>query len=162
MAQAPDRRVCVHASYINANKTVAQGRRISKEAAVTDPTMGEIHNAIQHLQLPFTGENKRYSRDTLDFGRLKVQIKGDDGKPLIPSIPTRKALFVELAKLCKLHKGRQGKGGQPAGNPLAQAAALVAAFSGSAPSSGAGASSSGASGSSGGGGGGKKGKKGRK
>ena len=42
-------------------------------------------------------------------GRVRVQLKQGDGKPVIDDIPTRKALFLEVAKLLPRHPNRQPK-----------------------------------------------------
>ncbi|GLI61726.1 hypothetical protein VaNZ11_004142, partial [Volvox africanus] len=149
----PDRRVIVYPQYIDALKTVAEGRRIPKSLACEDPNVGEMHDSCNLLKLHSTIEGKHYPRDWLPRCRIRVQLKGDDGKPVDPEIPDRRTLLVKLAELVVKHPGRVG--GKPrqqsAASKLAEAASAAV---GAGPSSGAGSGSKPAPS--------KKGKKGKK
>ncbi|KXZ46639.1 hypothetical protein GPECTOR_42g850 [Gonium pectorale] len=82
---------------------------------------------------------KHYPREWLPKGRLRVQLRGADGKPANPDIPDRRTLLIRIAELVPKHPGRV------AGKHKQGAKQLDA---GAGPSAGAGGSSSaGASGS---------------
>lgn len=102
-----DKRVILYPNYINAKKTVAEGRRIPKERACENPNVVEMVDCcIKGLKLPAQIEDKSYSRDWLVRGRLRVQLKDDAGKPLVADIPTRTALMLRIAELVPKHPSR--------------------------------------------------------
>lgn len=96
--------------YINSKKTLAEGRRISSSQGVENPNVAEIHDCCNYLKLPCLVElNKAYSRDFMQRGRVRVQLKTDDGLPVNPAVPTRKALMLKVAELIPKHQGRTNK-----------------------------------------------------
>ncbi|PNH08467.1 Signal recognition particle protein [Tetrabaena socialis] len=56
--------------------------------------------------VPAAVPRKHYPRDYLPKGRIKVQLRGDDGKPINPDIPDRRTLLLRLAELVPKHPGR--------------------------------------------------------
>ncbi|GLC46906.1 signal recognition particle 19kDa [Pleodorina starrii] len=163
----PDKRVIVYPQYLDANKTVAEGRRIPKDLACDAPFVSELYDCCNLLKLESAIEAKHYPRDWLPKGRIRVQLKGDDGKPVNPEIPNRRTLLLKLAELIPKHPGRAagGKARQQS------AAAKLGEMAGGAGGSGSGAGPSGSAAAAAGGGGGaggskpapsKKGKKGKK
>eukprot|EP00271_Cylindrocystis_brebissonii_P023398 TRINITY_DN9687_c0_g1_i1.p1 TRINITY_DN9687_c0_g1~~TRINITY_DN9687_c0_g1_i1.p1 ORF type:complete len:154 (-),score=26.40 TRINITY_DN9687_c0_g1_i1:822-1283(-) len=112
MASEVDRSrwVCVYPVYLNSKRTVAQGRRIVLSSAVENPTLAELCGCCEYLRLCFHPEpDKGYSRDLMERGRLRVQLKKDDGTLANPFVPNRKTLFLKLAALVTKHVNRQGK-----------------------------------------------------
>ncbi|KAH7622252.1 putative Signal recognition particle 19 kDa protein [Nannochloris sp. 'desiccata'] len=113
-----DKRVVVYPCYLNSNYTVSQGRKIPKIAACDNPAAPEIYDCvIQGLKLPADIEMKRHPRDWKYPGRIRVQLKDDQGNLVNPDIPTRHTLFLKIAELVPRHPGRSGKakaGGQAA------------------------------------------------
>eukprot|EP00898_Chlorokybus_atmophyticus_P002375 jgi/Chlat1/3138/Chrsp21S03364 len=102
--------LCVYPQYIDAKKTIPEGRRIPVDKAVINPTIGEMADCLNFLKLPFLFEpNKRYSRDWMVPGRVKVNLKSADGSCINPNIATRQALYLELGRLVPKHPRRQGK-----------------------------------------------------
>ena len=81
----PPRWVIVYPAYLNAKKTLVQGRRLSKAKAVDNPLCSEIRDVCTSLELPVDIEPKHYprelARDPIHSGRVRVQIKNDDGTP---------------------------------------------------------------------------------
>ena len=60
----PSQFLCLYPSYIDASKTIKQGRRIGQEKAVDTPTVSDISGALQQLNIRHVLEpNKGYSRD---------------------------------------------------------------------------------------------------
>ncbi|EDQ85912.1 uncharacterized protein MONBRDRAFT_28897 [Monosiga brevicollis MX1] len=102
----PARFVVLYPAYINARLTVQEGRRIAKELAVENPTPREILTILLKLQaekgltIKFEG-NKHYSRDYLQVGRARVQLKNSDGSAICPDIQTRKQLWCYVAQQIK-------------------------------------------------------------
>ncbi|KAF8068165.1 unsaturated glucuronyl hydrolase [Scenedesmus sp. PABB004] len=124
MAAQPstDRRVIVYPDYINATRTVAQGRRIPADKACDTPTLPEMLDVCaKALHLPAEIEAKRYPRNwcvemgkEVCFGRLRVQLKNADGTPVNPDVPNRRELLLKLAEFCAKHPNRHRKPGKDA------------------------------------------------
>ncbi|BBN05542.1 signal recognition particle subunit SRP19 [Marchantia polymorpha subsp. ruderalis] len=96
--------------YINSKKTLAEGRRISTSAGVENPNVEEIHDCCNYLKLPCLVEpHKAYSRDFMQRGRVRVQLKHEDGTLVNPAISSRKALMLKVAELVPKHQGRAKK-----------------------------------------------------
>lgn len=87
----PERWVVIYPPYINANKKIVEGRRISKTASVTDPTIDEIIKALKLLGLRYKDEpTKCYSRDSVfEIGRIRVELFKQTDEPINPEIPSR-------------------------------------------------------------------------
>eukprot|EP01094_Clydonella_sp_ATCC50884_P025297 TRINITY_DN6599_c0_g1_i2.p1 TRINITY_DN6599_c0_g1~~TRINITY_DN6599_c0_g1_i2.p1 ORF type:complete len:143 (-),score=51.34 TRINITY_DN6599_c0_g1_i2:11-400(-) len=85
--------------YINANRTIQEGRRLPKEKACVNPSLQEIKEICDFLKVPCVLEpTKVYSRNTLLSGRARVLIK-KDGKPVNPDIPSKNHLMRKLGEL---------------------------------------------------------------
>ncbi|XP_066348800.1 signal recognition particle 19 kDa protein isoform X1 [Miscanthus floridulus] len=79
----------IYPVYLNSKKTVAEGRRIAAAKACPDPTCIEIADCCSHLKIPHAVElDKAYPRDFFQVGRVRVQLKKDDGSPVNPAIKT--------------------------------------------------------------------------
>lgn len=113
-----DKRVIIYPNYLDNRKTVAEGRRIPKELACEAPNALEILDCVtKGLKLEAEAEMKSYSRDWMVPGRVRVKLRNDDGSPVNPDIPSRRALLVKVAELVPRHPGRVN------GRPAAVAAA---------------------------------------
>ncbi|KAL3693352.1 hypothetical protein R1sor_007003 [Riccia sorocarpa] len=96
--------------YINSKKTLAEGRRINASLGVENPNYVEIRDCCNYLKLPCLEEpHKAYSRDFMQRGRVRVQLKREDGSLVNPAVPTRKALMLKVAELVPKHQGRAKK-----------------------------------------------------
>jgi len=91
----------IYPSYLDASKTMKQGRRIGLEKSVDTPTAQDLSDAlaslnIRHVQQPHKG----YSRDQTTLwdnpGRVRV-----DPAILESSLYTKRSLMVELASIIK-------------------------------------------------------------
>jgi signal recognition particle subunit SRP19 len=92
--------VILYPAYIDAKKTLAEGRRISKLKAVENPTIQEIQQALTQLKIDFFIEStKAYPRDWSQRGRIRVRLFDEDHKSLHETIKTRKELFIQVAEL---------------------------------------------------------------
>ncbi|GAQ82691.1 signal recognition particle 19 kDa protein [Klebsormidium nitens] len=106
---------CIYPAYIDKKKSSQQGRRVLATLAAENPQAYEIADCCTYFKLPTVLElNKSYSRDFLQPGRVRVQIKREDGSPVNPAIPNRKKLLEEVAKMVPKHTGRQKKAAEPA------------------------------------------------
>ncbi|XVF87056.1 hypothetical protein PTKIN_Ptkin18bG0089800 [Pterospermum kingtungense] len=87
--------------YINSKKTVAEGRRISLIKACENPTCVEIADCCSHFKLPNAIEiDKAYPRDFMQRGRVRVQLKKEDGTLYNPAISSSKYNFKN--NLCQM------------------------------------------------------------
>uniref|UniRef100_A0A0K8TTI0 Putative signal recognition particle 19 kDa protein n=1 Tax=Tabanus bromius TaxID=304241 RepID=A0A0K8TTI0_TABBR len=113
-----ERWVCVYPAYINSKKTRQEGRKLAKQHCVENPTYMEIRDVLSVTNLHIAIENKQYprekSKELLYRGRIRVQIKNDDGTPVNPEFPTRESVFLHLGHKIPLLKTRQNKGSEPA------------------------------------------------
>lgn len=55
--------VCIYPAYINSKKTRAEGRRITKQKCVENPTHQEIRDVLQAAGFRLGVENKLYPRE---------------------------------------------------------------------------------------------------
>ncbi|EEZ98192.1 signal recognition particle 19 kDa protein [Tribolium castaneum] len=110
-----ERWICIYPAYINSKKTVAQGRRIAKEKCVENPTHQEMRDVLSAAGLQVGVENKLYSRERskelLYRGRIRIQLKKDDGTPVNKDFPTRESVMLHLCEMIPKLKIRQNKSG---------------------------------------------------
>ncbi|XP_014252491.1 signal recognition particle 19 kDa protein [Cimex lectularius] len=125
-----ERWICIYPAYINSKKTIAGGRRVPKDKAVENPTYLEIKDVLTAAGgIKFGVENKLYPRETskevLYRGRIRVQLKDDNGKPLNPDFPTRESVMLHLCNMIPKLKTRQGKQGGEQGSHSTQSGAAT-------------------------------------
>ncbi|NXW72588.1 hypothetical protein DUI87_30716 [Hirundo rustica rustica] len=89
-----ERFICIYPAYLNNKKTIAEGRRIPIDKAVENPTSTEIQDVCAAVGFNVLLEkNKMYprewNRDVQYRGRVRIQLKQDDGNPCLPQFPTR-------------------------------------------------------------------------
>ncbi|XP_034936224.1 signal recognition particle 19 kDa protein [Chelonus insularis] len=108
-----ERWVCIYPIYLNSKRTRAQGRKLIKSKCVENPTHQEIRDVLIAAGLKVGVENKLHpkerSKELLFRGRIRVQLKNDDGTPCHPDFPTRDSLLLHLGTTIPNLKTRQGK-----------------------------------------------------
>ncbi|XP_030768194.1 signal recognition particle 19 kDa protein [Sitophilus oryzae] len=108
-----ERWICIYPAYINSKKSIAEGRRIAKSRAVENPTYQEIRDVLVASGLNVGVENKQYSRERskelLYRGRIRVQLKHDDGSLYNSSFPTRDSVLLHLGDMIPKLKTRLSK-----------------------------------------------------
>uniref|UniRef100_A0A2M3ZHF7 Putative signal recognition particle protein 19 n=1 Tax=Anopheles braziliensis TaxID=58242 RepID=A0A2M3ZHF7_9DIPT len=108
-----ERWVCIYPTYINRKKTRQEGRRLPKEHCVDDPSIQEIRDVLQSINMNLLLELKQYprerSRELQHRGRVRVQLRDDAGNPLNSEYPTRDSLLVHVGKTIPMLKSRQTK-----------------------------------------------------
>jgi signal recognition particle subunit SRP19 len=112
----PKQRLTIYPAYIDALKTVAEGRRIPRDKACPNPHVLEMRDAATHLGLKCEAEDKAYPRDWLVRGRLRVELfdGNDKSTPFNPEITTRRDLLLRLADLVKRHPSQIEKAARKA------------------------------------------------
>ncbi|XP_010072551.1 PREDICTED: signal recognition particle 19 kDa protein [Pterocles gutturalis] len=108
--------ICIYPAYLNNKKTIAEGRRIPIDKAVENPTSTEIQDVCAAVGFNVLLEkNKMYprewNRDVQYRGRVRVQLKQDDGNPCLPQFPTRKSVMLYAAETIPKLKTRTQKMG---------------------------------------------------
>ena len=84
---------CIYPSYLDSTKTVSKGRRIGAETAVPNPTVSDISQVLQSLNIRHVLQpNKGYSRDieTLWDNPGRVLFEPTDNY-------NKRQLFIEIA-----------------------------------------------------------------
>ncbi|KAK9768644.1 signal recognition particle subunit [Basidiobolus ranarum] len=90
--------ICVYPAYLDSSKTVDEGRRIPKDKACQEPQAMQIAEAGKELGFPVAIEpTKRYPRDGLTFGRVRIMLKNENGFFTRPDIVSRKQLLLKIA-----------------------------------------------------------------
>jgi len=108
----------IYPIYINAKAKYSDGRKLPLKQCVERPTAHELGEIAKFLKLPHEVEElKAYSRDFMQRGRLRVQIRSDDNKPLNPDVPSRKRFMIFAGEhIGKLVSRRSGGGGGVSGS----------------------------------------------
>ncbi|XP_063216639.1 signal recognition particle 19 kDa protein [Bacillus rossius redtenbacheri] len=110
-----ERWICIYPAYVNSKKSLSEGRRIPKDKAVENPTAQEIRDVLVAASLKVGVENKLYSRERskemTHRGRIRVQLRNDDGTPVNPSFPNRDSVMLYLGQMIPKLKTRTAKQG---------------------------------------------------
>ncbi|XP_061397756.1 signal recognition particle 19 kDa protein [Musca vetustissima] len=110
-----ERWICIYPAYINSKKTRQEGRRLPKENCVENPTYAEIRDVLAASQIRVAVENKQYcrekSRELQYRGRIRVQLRNDDGTFCNPEFTSREAFMLHVASKIPQLKSRQARPG---------------------------------------------------
>ncbi|OZJ01788.1 hypothetical protein BZG36_05259 [Bifiguratus adelaidae] len=91
--------ICLYPIYIDKSKSLPQGRKISKEKAVDNPTGFHMAHAARQLGFSVVYEHhKAHPKDFFNPGRVRVQLKHNN-IPLNSNIKTRQQLAERIAQL---------------------------------------------------------------
>uniref|UniRef100_A0A1I7YMG8 Signal recognition particle 19 kDa protein n=1 Tax=Steinernema glaseri TaxID=37863 RepID=A0A1I7YMG8_9BILA len=109
--------VCIYPVYLNKKRTTTEGRRVKQDLAIENPTSQEIFDILSHAGLKCRVEkNKMHpldpNRDMNLQGRVRVQLKNDDGKPVDAKFPNRLSLIKYACEMIPKLKTRQGGAAQ--------------------------------------------------
>ncbi len=94
--------ICIYPAYLNSKKTVSDGRQIPLKYAVENPTCNEIRDVLVNAGFNVELEtNKVYPRelnkyDMLSRGRIRVQLKNEDGSLIKPDFKNSKFKLTHL------------------------------------------------------------------
>merc|ERR1711992_226847 len=109
----PERWICIYPAYFNSNKTRQEGRLLPKEKCVPNPNHMEIRDVLMTAGYQPIVENKQYPRERsreFEFrGRIRVQLRNDDGTPHIEKFKTRESIMEHLGEMIPKLKSRQAK-----------------------------------------------------
>merc|ERR1712226_960381 len=91
------RSMVVYPIYINADKSVAEGRRVPKSSAVSKPKSQEILDILTYagykcvLLKDKLHPKDTYKSDPCNWGRIHVEFKNADKSPILPEIAKTKS-----------------------------------------------------------------------
>ncbi|KAF7695248.1 signal recognition particle 19 kDa protein [Silurus meridionalis] len=109
------RYLCLYPAYINSKKTLAEGRRIPVEKAVENPSCAEIKDVLTAAGMNVRVENKLYprewNRDVQFRGRVRVQIKHEDGRLCQEKFTSKNDIMFYVAEMIPKLKTRTQKSG---------------------------------------------------
>jgi len=107
------RSMVVYPIYINADKSVAEGRRVPKSSAVSRPKSQEILDILTHagykcvLLKDKLHPKDTYKSDPCNWGRIHVEFKNADKSPILPEIAkTKSELLRYVGEKIPLLKAR--------------------------------------------------------
>lgn len=89
---------CLYPVYFDANRTRAEGRRVSRDLAVANPLARELVNACRDLRLQTLFEpEKMHPKDWANPGRVKVNLK-ETGAAASSGIKNKHQLYILIAQ----------------------------------------------------------------
>ncbi|KAI3388439.1 hypothetical protein SNEBB_011018 [Seison nebaliae] len=107
---------CVlYPAYMNNKRTRSQGRMLSSNICVENPTIAEITTIIRTLGLEAVAEPKKlYPRERAKYvrencGRVRVKLRHGDGELVNERFPKKLELMKEIVVLIPKLKMRQSK-----------------------------------------------------
>ncbi|XP_043835073.1 signal recognition particle 19 kDa protein-like isoform X1 [Dromiciops gliroides] len=111
-----DRFICIYPAYLNNKKMITEGSQIPIDKAVEIPTATEIQDVCLAVGLNVHIEkNKMYSREwncDLQYrGKVRVQLKQEDGSLCLIHFPSRKSVMLYAAEMIPKLKTRTQKTG---------------------------------------------------
>ncbi|XP_059046048.1 signal recognition particle 19 kDa protein [Achroia grisella] len=108
-----ERWICIYPAYMNSKKTLAEGRKLPRAYCVENPTHQEIRDVLLATGLHVAVENKLYprerSKEMLYRGRIRVQLKNDDGSPIKSEFSTRESVMKFIGESIPKLKTRQNR-----------------------------------------------------
>ncbi|CAM9504645.1 unnamed protein product [Laminaria digitata] len=95
---------------IDSTRTIKKGRRIPKASACPSPTVEDMSQVLEFLQLWHAVEPyKAYSREPWVLGRVRVRLADEDGIPWNPEVPDRPSLMKKMGELMPSLKSRRDR-----------------------------------------------------
>ena len=122
----------IYPNYIDATKSIAQGRKVGKNDACDEPSVAEMVEVCKYFNIEYVSEPYRmYPRSFGIPGRIRVQIKNEeDGKLRHDEITCMKALMRNMGNMIpklQLRKDRFAKEAADARAVLAETTGAAAA-----------------------------------
>ena len=106
----PERWICIYPAYLNSRKSRAEGRLVPRDKGIADPNWMECQHVLapkgfRFLVEPGKGYPKERSREPQFRGRVRLQLKGEDGQPLNPEFKTRYECQLIVCLLLRVKNG---------------------------------------------------------
>lgn len=95
---------CLYPVYFDATKTMKQGRKVSVQHATRNPLAKAIADAGKVIGFSVVFEpQKCHPADWSNPGRVRVELKDEQGRPTHHTIKTKPQLYAAVAKYLKSH-----------------------------------------------------------
>ncbi|KAJ5998112.1 hypothetical protein N7522_009772 [Penicillium canescens] len=95
---------CLYPVYFDKTRSRAEGRKVGAELAVENPLARDIVDAVQMLGLNAGLEpEKLHPKDWANPGRVRVQVKNEDGQLANSKIKNKHHLYILVAQYLKAH-----------------------------------------------------------
>lgn len=112
--------ICIYPAYLDVKKSVQEGRKMPKEHCVENPSYQEIKDVLTAANMNLLVENKIYprerSKEILHRGRIRLQLKNEDGTAINPDLATRRQILKYVGQMIPQLKSRIANprgGGEP-------------------------------------------------
>ncbi|KAJ5343774.1 Signal recognition particle [Penicillium brevicompactum] len=93
---------CLYPVYFDKTRTRAEGRKVGAELAVENPLARDIVDAVQMLGLNAGLEpEKLHPKDWANPGRVRVQLKNENGQLVNSKIKNKHHLYILVAQFLK-------------------------------------------------------------
>ncbi|CAM9524607.1 unnamed protein product [Ectocarpus sp. 4 AP-2014] len=99
--------IVIWPNNVDSTKTIKRGRRIPKASGCPSPTVEDMSQVLEFLQLWHAVEPyKAYPREQWILGRVRVRLADEDGVPWNPEVPDRPSLMKKMGELMPNLKSR--------------------------------------------------------
>ncbi|PGH03181.1 signal recognition particle subunit SRP19 [Blastomyces parvus] len=96
---------CLYPVYFDKTRSRAEGRKVSKKLAVENPLARDILDAVQvlGLRVGILEPEKLHPKDWANPGRVRVQLKTEDGIPVTDVVKNKHHLYIKVAQYLREH-----------------------------------------------------------
>ncbi|EDN05542.1 signal recognition particle SEC65 subunit [Histoplasma capsulatum] len=96
---------CLYPIYFDKTRSRAEGRKVNKKLAVENPLARDILDAVQvlGLRVGILEPEKLHPKDWANPGRVRVQLKTDDGTPVTDIVKNKHHLYIKVAQYLHEH-----------------------------------------------------------
>ncbi|CAM9286083.1 unnamed protein product [Pylaiella littoralis] len=102
--------IVIWPNNIDSSRTIKKGRRIPKASGCPSPTVEDMSQVLEFLQLWHAVEPyKAYPREPWVLGRVRVRLSDEDGVPWNPEVPDRPSLMKKMGELMPNLKSRKDR-----------------------------------------------------
>merc|ERR1711977_123467 len=96
--------VCLYPVYFDASRSRQEGRRVGKELAVLNPLARTMADACANVGLRvFIDVGKTHPKDWANCGRVKVEMRDEEGRLKSPGVKNKHHLYIHVAKYLQAH-----------------------------------------------------------
>lgn len=107
-ANTAKRWVCLYPVYFDASRTRQEGRRVGKELAVLNPLARTMADACANVGLRvFIDVGKTHPKDWANCGRVKVELRDEEGGLKNPGVKNSMSLPISLLFILCLGEGNR-------------------------------------------------------
>ncbi|OAX79803.1 hypothetical protein ACJ72_05875 [Emergomyces africanus] len=96
---------CLYPVYFDKTRSRAEGRKVNQNLAVENPLARDILDAVQvlGLRVGILEPEKLHPKDWANPGRVRVQLKTEDGAPGTNVVKNKHHLYIKVAQYLRDH-----------------------------------------------------------